>query len=132
VLSNIIFAEANDHVSFAIDTNGTLYGWGDNSKGQISPASSDLKIFKPMKLMENVISVSAGETHTVAVTADGKLGCSTSGVGVGSSVGTSTGSFPHATKRIDAASSRLAKLKNFFIYKVYSINYVKKTKIPLV
>lgn len=71
VLSNIIFAEANDDVSFAIDTNGTLYGWGDNSKGQISPDSGDLKIFKPMKLMENVVSVSAGETHTVAVTTDG-------------------------------------------------------------
>lgn len=71
VLDDIIFAEANDNVSFAIDKSGTLYGWGDNSKGQISSENTSLKIYKPEKLMENVISVSAGDTHTVAVTADG-------------------------------------------------------------
>ncbi len=71
VLDNIIFAEANDNVSFAIDRSGTLYGWGDNSNGQISSANTSTKIYKPEKLMENVVSVSAGDTHTVAITTDG-------------------------------------------------------------
>ena len=71
VMNNIVYVEANDDVSFAIDANGVLYGWGDNSDGQISAASSQYTITKPMKLMENVIEVSAGDEHTIVLTADG-------------------------------------------------------------
>lgn len=73
VLSNVVAASANDNTSFAIDANGVLYGWGDNTFGQAVPGSADSSIYKPEKVLENVISVSAGATHAVALTDDGKL-----------------------------------------------------------
>lgn len=72
VMDKVVYAEANDDVSFAIDINGTLYGWGDNSDGQIDPSSSANYIYKPQKLMTGVTEVSAGESHTVALLEDGK------------------------------------------------------------
>lgn len=70
VMSDIVFAEANDNVSFAIDSKGALYGWGYNDMGQVS-SYSGYKVTKPQKLMDNVVSVSAGADHTVALTTDG-------------------------------------------------------------
>lgn len=72
VMNNVVYAEANDDVSFAIDASGTLYGWGDNSKGQVSE-SGGYYVSKPMKLMEHVAAVCAGDTHTLALTEDGTL-----------------------------------------------------------
>lgn len=71
VMDNVVYAAANDDVSFAIDANGVLYGWGDNSDGQVSPTSSSSYIKKPTKIMDNVTAVSAGDSHTLAITADG-------------------------------------------------------------
>lgn len=71
VLSDITFAEANDNVSFAIDSKGTLYGWGENGSGQISSSTTSYIVSKPMKLMDNVAAVSAGQDHTIALTNDG-------------------------------------------------------------
>lgn len=71
VLSDVTYAEANDNVSFAIDSKGTLYGWGDNGSGQISAGTTSYMVNKPLKLMDNVAAVSAGMDHTVALTNDG-------------------------------------------------------------
>lgn len=73
VMDKAVFVEANDDVSFAIDENGTLYGWGDNSRGQVSPNSSSTYIYKPQKIRENVEEVCAGDTHTVALLQDGSV-----------------------------------------------------------
>lgn len=71
VLSDVTYTEANDNVSFAIDSKGTLYGWGDNGSGQISAGTTSYMVNKPLKLMDNVAAVSAGMDHTVALTNDG-------------------------------------------------------------
>ncbi len=71
VMDNIIFVDAVGETSFAIDGSGTLYGWGDNTKGQILPTKVENYIYTPTKLMDNVAMVSAGESHTVAITTDG-------------------------------------------------------------
>lgn len=73
VMDNIVFAEANDDVSFAIDKNGALYGWGDNTSGQVDPGTAEAYIYKPKKLRDNVEEVSAGDTHTVALLKDGSV-----------------------------------------------------------
>lgn len=72
VMDKVVYAEASDDVSFAIDVNGTLYGWGNNADGQVDPSSSSTYIYKPQKLMTGVTEVSAGERHTVAILEDGK------------------------------------------------------------
>lgn len=71
VLSDVTYTEANDNVSFAIDSKGTLYGWGDNGSGQVSAGTTSYTVTKPLKLMDNVAAVSAGMDHTVALTTDG-------------------------------------------------------------
>lgn len=73
VMDKVAFVEANDDVSFAIDQNGTLYGWGDNSRGQVDPSNYSSYIYKPTKLMDNVKDVAAGDTHTVALLKDGSV-----------------------------------------------------------
>ncbi|MGN0688416.1 MAG: Ig-like domain-containing protein [Oscillospiraceae bacterium] len=71
VMDHIVYVDAYGESSFAIDADGTLYGWGDNTSGQIDPAKIGQYIYTPTKLMENVAAVSAGDSHTVAVTTDG-------------------------------------------------------------
>jgi len=72
VMDNVVAVDANGETSFAIDTNGDLYGWGNNTNGQIDPAQVATYIYQPTKVMENVISVSAGDGHTVVITTDGE------------------------------------------------------------
>lgn len=72
VMNNVVFVEANDDVSFAINAAGVLYGWGDNTDGQIVPGG-EWYYTKPVKLMENVAAVAAGDTHTLALSVDGTL-----------------------------------------------------------
>lgn len=71
VMDNILMVEAEGETAYAIDANGVLYGWGDNSDGQIAPSQNAQYIYKPTKIMDNVVEVSAGESHTVALAADG-------------------------------------------------------------
>ncbi len=73
VMDKVVYVAANDDVSFAIDQNGTLYGWGDNTNGQIDPRSSSDYIYKPQKLRDNVVEVAPGETHTIALLKDGTV-----------------------------------------------------------
>ena len=71
VMSNVLMVEAEGETAYAIDAAGILYGWGDNTDGQVAPSQNAQYIYKPTKIMENVIDVSAGESHTVVLTADG-------------------------------------------------------------
>ncbi len=71
VMENVMMVEAEGETAYAIDASGVLYGWGDNSEGQIAPSQKAQYIYNPTKIMENVIEVSAGESHTVALAADG-------------------------------------------------------------
>ncbi len=73
IMEKVVFAEANDDVSFAIDQNGALYGWGDNSKGQIDPDNYDTYIYEPLKIMDGVADVAAGNEHTLVLKNDGQV-----------------------------------------------------------
>lgn len=56
----------------AIDVNGALWTWGQNSSGQLgNDTRTDSKV--PVKVMDNVISVSCGTMHTAAIKSDGSL-----------------------------------------------------------
>ncbi len=72
VMDDIIFVDAWGETSFAIDSFGVLYGWGDNTSGHLTPEQSARYIYSPTKIIDNIVSVSVGESHTVAVTANGE------------------------------------------------------------
>lgn len=67
-------------LGLAIDASGTLWGWGDNSKGELDDIGSGDRLdpwtgpyqTTPIKLMEGVAAVSAG-VNTLALKTDGTL-----------------------------------------------------------
>ncbi len=71
VMGNVLMVEAEGETAYAIDAAGVLYGWGDNTDGQVAPSQAAQYIYTPTKIMENVVEVSAGAGHTVALAADG-------------------------------------------------------------
>jgi len=58
--------------TMVIKTEGSLWGWGDNSIGQIGDGTTAFRS-QPVKIMDDVVAVSTGSTHTLAVTLDGSL-----------------------------------------------------------
>src|SRR5438046_3081075 len=64
---------ANDYYSLAVRSDGTLWGWGSNYVGQLGSAPSALP-FSPFPRridgFTNAVAVSAGGTHSLALTAD--------------------------------------------------------------
>ncbi len=68
------------HHSGLIDTNSSLWMWGANYEGQLGNGgigNGEDGIGKyqtiPVKVLDNVISVSSGENHTAAIKTDGSL-----------------------------------------------------------
>ena len=58
--------------SAAIDTDGALYTWGNNTNGELGDGSlSDRSV--PVKVATNIRQVSLGVSHTVAVSKDNAL-----------------------------------------------------------
>ena len=68
----------------AVKTDSSLWAWGANNNGQIGDGtcntfdadgyrSDDANKLSPVKIMDNVVSVSVGWSHTMAITEDGAL-----------------------------------------------------------
>lgn len=70
-------AAGNGHV-LAITTDGSVYSWGDDTYNLIGQSDSENPEgvacqTKPVKVMEDAVSVSAGEQTSFVVTSDGTL-----------------------------------------------------------
>ena len=79
VLENVISVSLNVRddwgcISAAITTNGDLYCWGDNSYGQVGNGTTEDQTI-PVKVLENVISVSLNDRFSAATTTNGDLYC---------------------------------------------------------
>ena len=70
--NNIVTVSTGNNHTMAIDMNGTLFGWGRNSFGEVGTLSFST-IHRGTKIMDNVLSVSAGNNHTAAIREDGSL-----------------------------------------------------------
>lgn len=58
--------------SAAITSDGSLYMWGSNFSGQLGDGTTTDRS-APVKVMDDVVSVSLGQYHTLAIKSDGSL-----------------------------------------------------------
>gem|GEM_PF-3074339 len=79
IMDNVAAVSAGSYHTAAIKTDGGLYTWGGNDCGQLGSGlviteenfyMSDRNMGIPTRVMENVIAVSAGREHTMAITTD--------------------------------------------------------------
>lgn len=60
--------------SAAVTEDGDLYCWGDNYYGQLGNGTTEDQ-YSPVKILDNVMSVSLEDWHSAAITANGDLYC---------------------------------------------------------
>jgi len=70
-VSVVRISGGNNH-TMMIKTDGSLWTWGDNSKGQLGDGTTENK-YSPVKIMDNVAQVSAGTSYSMAIKTDGSL-----------------------------------------------------------
>jgi alpha-tubulin suppressor-like RCC1 family protein len=79
IKSDVVYLSAGEAHTLAITADGALWGWGYYSDGQLGIDPDDRVgmdggyLTAPLKLMDNVSAVSAGEYHTMIVRTDGSL-----------------------------------------------------------
>ncbi|MDR1532166.1 MAG: phosphodiester glycosidase family protein, partial [Clostridiales bacterium] len=61
----------SEHTMY-IHSDGSLWGWGVNSYGQVGDGTKENRA-GPVEIMDDVIFVSAGKSHTLAIKKDGGL-----------------------------------------------------------
>lgn len=76
IMDNVASVYAGCHVSYAIKTDASLWAWGDNEKGRLGSGTSgkwgDI-VASPVKIMEDVTAVAAGDEHSLVLKRDGGL-----------------------------------------------------------
>ncbi len=75
IMDNVKYACTFDSHSAAITEDGSLYMWGWNDSGQLGNGEHGVGVLSdvPVKIMDNVKSVSLGNGHSGALTEDGEL-----------------------------------------------------------
>lgn len=67
-----LFISAGGGHTMVIDTDGNLWGWGNNFVGQVGDGTRDNR-YSPIRIMSDVVMVSSGRSFTTAVTEDNSL-----------------------------------------------------------
>lgn len=74
-LSPVLAASAGNDFSLVVNLDNTVSGWGDNRYGQLG--SRTIKSFAPTPVriegLANIVAISAGETHALALARDGQV-----------------------------------------------------------
>jgi alpha-tubulin suppressor-like RCC1 family protein len=79
IMDDVIAVSAGDSFTMAIKTDGSLWAWGNNSHGQLGFEGGDSgsdgypEQSVPKQVMDGVVAVSAGRSHTLVVKSDGSL-----------------------------------------------------------
>ena len=79
LLENIIDVAAGGYHSLAVDSDGHVWSWGLNDKGQLgygtteNSGAAQMVMIGDNQPMENIVAVAAGNKHSLALTADGHV-----------------------------------------------------------
>ncbi len=76
IMEDVIQISMNSFCSGAVKSDGSLYVWGDNFSGQLTNLGGSGGMtphITPIKIMDDISSVSHGEDHSGAITLDGTL-----------------------------------------------------------
>ncbi|MCL2223650.1 MAG: hypothetical protein FWB96_01640 [Defluviitaleaceae bacterium] len=76
IMDEVLYVASDDRAwnvnAFAVRTDGSLWGWGDNLFGCLGDGTTESRL-SPEKIMENVVYISAGSSEMAAVQNDGSL-----------------------------------------------------------
>lgn len=74
-MSSAVQVAAGMHYSLARRSDGTVWGWGENERGQLATGSftSHRVTVAPLPGLSGVVSVSAGMSHALALTNAGQV-----------------------------------------------------------
>jgi len=75
IMNDVVAVSAGYHYTTVITSDGSLWAWGYNQYGQLGIKEVWTIQYKltPTKIMDNVIAVSASESHVTAIASDGSL-----------------------------------------------------------
>ena len=71
LVSSTLIGGLRSH-TMVIKTDGSLWAWGDNDRGQLGNNTA-ISRHAPVKIMDDVVSVSAGGSFSMAIKTDGSL-----------------------------------------------------------
>ena len=73
-VSGVRSVAAGSLFSLALTRDGRVWGWGDNSSGQLGNGTMDYTATPtPVRGLRNVIAIAAGDSHALALKADGSV-----------------------------------------------------------
>ena len=80
LLSNVVAVAAGRNFSFALAADGAVWAWGANAQNQLGDADTTMRK-TPVRVhgpndagyLSNIIAIAAGQTHGIAVSADGTV-----------------------------------------------------------
>jgi alpha-tubulin suppressor-like RCC1 family protein len=73
-ISNVLVIASGANYSFALDTNGVIWVWGGNGSGQLGDGTTTTRTSPEVNVhlsFQHVVSMSAGEGHSLFVFANG-------------------------------------------------------------
>ena len=75
IMEDVVTVSAGFNHTMAIKTDGSLWAWGFNNSGQLGNGTTTREFTptSPIRIMEDVVAVSAGDGYTMAITVDGVL-----------------------------------------------------------
>ena len=75
IMDGVVQVAAGCYHSLAVKTDGSLWAWGYNYYGQVGngTSGSGTDVSTPVKIMDGVVQVAAGRSHSLAVKSDGTL-----------------------------------------------------------
>jgi len=75
IMEDVIYVSAGMVYTMVITSDNVLWGWGYNRDGQLDDdGATEVRSNPiPMKIMDDVVAVSTGGEHTMAITSDGIL-----------------------------------------------------------